>query len=393
MNEDNNRLGAMIDLAILKSDGTMVNYGKRHNIVGDLAWSTNRLNLYGRTLVVQTRSELGSYLVNGTFTLSGRNVYRQTGDVFMNAASAWTVGDLVFFPSGFSSYVTSRSINLSVIQLATSGINISTPSQIIRYKTNTTGFGDYVTSPAPVQSLTLTVLLSTNPNTITTYLTSGQAFAAATTAYSISTISLGYTDGNSGGTVKGAYLDVIPPIDLAIGDALVIQDFRFSTAFDIGLPRPTSVCLSGLDYPCQIQRFMGLNQDFGDPLFCPAPNRIWLMDESNKVPLLSTGMRYMTTNVIASMSTINLTSTPVETIIASTLNTTSQNYTNDAIGGVTIYGMTAIGGTIKQIVFGVLDTTKTPKNVIYGVIEYDTPVVIPVDKVITIGTLLYPKVV
>ena len=372
----NPRIGAVVDLAVLKADGTMVDYGKRHNILGVWADAPTRMSMfYTGIIYTALRDIVGTELLGGTYTLSGNTVYRQSGDVLFNAASAMTVGDMVEFSSGFRAYVTNKQ-SLSTLQLSLSS-NIYIPEQIIRYKTNTVGFGSTITSSGYKQLFTHSSPTRTfSASSITINISA--LYTPTLTPYQLKVIQY------AGSTqLDAGYFDIIPPIDLIAGDAVVLKNFELSMTYDIGLPRNVSDCLIGISEPAQIQRFLGINQDEGNVTF---PDRIWLLDNSNKIPLL-TGMPIVAstpTNAIKLLSSSNI---PLETIVAHPLNETNggvsrtSSYSNNNTQTNMIYGLVLSGGSVKQVAFGY-----STSNVIYGVIEYDTPVTILPDKVLTIKT-------
>jgi len=357
-------LGAVIDLAILKKDGTIVDYGKRHNIWSSWAVNAGRQIYMGiNNTLFWTHNQLGSELLTGTYTLSGNTVYRQTGNVIFNSASGMNVGDHVQFPSGEKAYVLVR--NLSTIQISLSG-SVTTPSQLIRNKTGTNPFnGGEVTGS--YQAAVFSNTLTTTPSSVSRSLSG--LFAPVVVPQTINTIVYAPTQSIS------AYIMLTPAITLSIGDSLIIRDFKNTFTIDIGIPRPftNDDYIQGLSGSGTLQRFLHLTTDISTA--SNIPNRILLMNNANKVSSIS-GIPYSSTIYVAASNI------PTETITA--LDITSDRLptiTNNSTANTNVYGLVTVGGSdISQIILGYFSGSTTS---IINVINYDTPVNIPVNKVLS----------
>jgi ribosomal protein L27 len=357
-------LGAVIDLAILKKDGTIVDYGKRHNIWSSWAVNSSRqLRMATTNYNFYTHTQLGSELLTGTYTLSGNIVYRQTGNVIFNAASGMSVGDHVQFPTGEKAYVLSRS--LSTIQISLSG-SVPTPSQLIRNKTATQPFNSGEATGA-YQTGEFASTVTTTPSSVSRSLSG--LFAPALAPQTINTIIY-----NCFSTING-YVMLIPAITLNIGDSLIIRDFTNTLTLDIGPPRPftNDDQIQGLSGSGTLQRFLHLTTDITTST--NIPNRILLMNNANKVSSIS-GIPYNSTTYVAASNI------PTETITAIDMASDElPNITNNLTANTHVYGLVNIGGSdISQIILGYFSGATTA---IINVINYDTPVNIPVNKVLS----------
>lgn len=360
------RLGAVADFAVLKTDGTLVDYGKRHNIWAGWPWSTGR-QAYMQAIIsttFYTHSAFGSELLVGNYTLSGDRIFRQTGNVIFNSTSGMTLGDYVQFTTGEKGYVINKSINLSTIQISISG-SVPTPTQLIRNKTGTSPFYQSASVNAH-QSKTLTNTVTVSPSSITKNLSG--FFTPATYTQTINTIVYQATN-----TVSG-YFMLSPPIILNVGDALIIKDFKNTLAMDIGTARPfiNDDYIVGLSGTGTLQRFLSQTHDITTNI----PNRILLMNSANKVSPIS-GVPYSATTYVAASNI------PTETIVGSDLLAGGElpTYTNNSTAATHIYGIVNVGGSdISQIILGYWTGSQTQ---IVNVINYDTPVNIPVNKVLS----------
>lgn len=360
-------LGAVADFAILKKDGTIVDYGKVHNIWGaDWANSGARqASITNTSYIFYTHTLVGTEVYSGTYTLSGNTIYRQSGNVFLNSLSASTVNDYVQFTSGERGFITTR--QLSTLQISMSG-SVPTPTQLIRYKIATAPFGNN-RSIGAYQNATMAGTLTYSPSSITVNLSG--TFTPSLTSQVINSIAY-----STGGQTIGGYFSIAPPIIMDIGDALIIRSFKNTLAMNIGIPRPfiNDNYILGLSGSGTLQRFAPQTVDVNSY----AINRIILLDNANKISLLS---GCPTTTYVNYVSASN---TPIEIINATNISINAPGGANDSGCNINVYGMVNIGGNdVSQIL---LANFTNPNTRILDVINYDTPVSIPAGKVLSFTT-------
>lgn len=359
------KLGAVIDISVIKNDGSLVNYGKYHNVLGQLA---NKGGTWRRLYMIDPRTfstydntdgvGYGSSTLSGTYYVTGKTLYG------INPVSLLTIpnGSLFEFPSGFKCYKTTGTSTFSSCSIGVTG---SEPSSIVRlHKTESVGYGISMTSNPLVKQTKLGVI-STSPY-YTSLSTSGiysanvsAQFAPTFSPYDIYRITYHDTD------FHGGYIDIDPPISLDVGDSLTIRDFKYSITFDVDAPRVFAVSpITGLVGSGKMQRTIPYNRDeySGNTGHTGVNSRIYLLTDANKVPFLS-AMR-STTYTPSVNAKYTIITSPRNKLADIDYNATSLL---SAFGA-----FTSDATPIKQILVG--DPSVPP--VISCIIEYDTPIAI-----------------
>jgi len=362
---NNAKLGAVIDISVIKNDGSLVNYGKYHNVLGGLV----NKGLTWRRLYMSDPRTFSTYdntddLGYGSSTLSG--TYYVTGKILygINPVSLLTIpnGSLFEFPSGFKCYKTTGTTTFSSCPISVTG---SEPSSIVRlHKTESVGYGINMTSNTLVKQTNLGVI-TTDPY-YTSLSTSGiysvnlsAQFPPTFSTYDIYRITYHDT------SFHGGYIDIVPPIRLDVGDALVIPDYQYSITFNVDAPRVFAVSpITGLVGSGKMQRTIPYDRDeysLGTG-HTGVNTRIYLLTDANKVPFLS-----------AMRSTTYRPSVTAKYTISTTTRNNLADIDYNATSLLSAFGaFTSDATPIKQILVG--DASVPP--VISCIIEYDTPIAI-----------------
>lgn len=377
------KVGAMVDISVLRKDGTVDHCGEYHNIMGSQVFSEKRMCIGGTTTTFRTLSQIGSESLSGTYSVVDNILYRVSGS--LNLTSSITIGDIIEFPGVFNAYkavngVASLSATLS--RSYWNGITNTIPeSTVIRHKTQTAGFG---TNPAAagfgVQSLAVTNTTNSVSAISGTIIKSISAmFSPSTSNYTLHTIT--YTDSdvtNVGGVTTGNYFNISPPISINIGDSVLLNNFTWRLLYDYYEPKLFGTSpLINLTGSGRYQKLTIVENRIGFFI----PTTIWLLSSNNAVIIPNAIDRAISSNSTSTTSTIPINSfTSFETITAIG---TSPAVTADATESTSCYGVVSIGGYVKQIMYGI----KLGANAhTMGIIEYDTPQYIPAGKIITIGS-------
>jgi hypothetical protein len=346
----NAKFGSKIDLSVKRASGEIENYGEFHNyplpsfITSNFIKGVTYLGS-GVNLEVQSSSDTCILQLSGTFEQNGFTINR--------------VSEAYSFPFDNGLYVFQNGV-VGGWRNAGSGASITVSRSNSVSAQTLYRFIPTITGIQETSVTSITAIYSNGSMTLST--TQPKALPVVVSPYTLRT--LNFCDSGSPG--RGRAIPINPPIDLQIGDAVLINNFTYTFSYPSHTPTTfTTSPLSSLSGSGVFQRTRRITS--GDNI---TANRIFLLTDANKITI---------PDMLGPSDSLLLPSsyTITETIVASQTSSTNAQVSNDMEESHTVIGITSIGGTIKQIAWGT--TTE-----IFGIIEYDTPVVIPTAKVIRV---------
>lgn len=342
--------GSKINLSVKRDNGHIDHYGDFHNhpmnsffTAGHVRGSsTSSLNFASSDLEAITELE-------GTWSQSGDTVSRVTGSATLPASSS-----IYVFEDGtkagwrFTGSGTSITVSKS---------NTVSAQKLFLLRTSTDTGNDKQTLPS--------VSSTRNYSDGEVSISGSGIFAPSSTSYTLRSIrqsQAGATNGN------GVLIDIYPGIPIGVGDAIIINSYEYRFRYPTGEPQEFSVSpISGLSGSGRTQRLSRISvMDSANN-----PNRIYLLSSSNAIFIPD--MYGPTGGTL-----INPSSLTIDETITATGSILSPSLSNDMTDSHSCFGLVDTGGTIKQISWGT--TTE-----LFGIIEYDTPVMIEAGKVLTVG--------
>jgi hypothetical protein len=365
------KLGGVIELEIHRATGAIENYGKIHNIIGAAATVIDRVpynhsgNASHGTVIFASQSTKGSALLSGTYSQSGTTVTRVTGSDSMNDIS---LGDIIKFGSGEWAYKTA---NIGASSCTVSKSQTVPTTTLTRHKTWTNGFGVNITTGAVQQSTSASLYTTTTAysnGVVTATMTSLRTFPAVITPYTLRCVSAGIQL-SSQSAAYGSYYDLPVDINLLAGDVIVIKSWRYTINLASYLPKAFSVSpITGITGTGHIQYLLPLDRS---PTYQVGGPIISLISDANKITpipnILTMGASFLNYSAVTKIEVIPA----VQTLTAAA-------YSNNNTFNNQLVGATSVGGTVKQIIWGGATSA-------FGIIEYDTPVVIPANKALILN--------
>jgi hypothetical protein len=332
-----------------------------YGLDADMSLQLNRADApKSKYMLVGTYSQTGNQLtrVSGENLLNNVVYFWESSGIWMNAVSGNTSTAIV----SKSLEVPAGSQNLWVIRTDLKPFQF--PSLLSSFPVNTIS-SSYGSSSRRDVTYSNGVFSSRNSSTL-------RSPSSLVNGLSISGVNL------AGANQTCCHIFEFPtPITLNMDEFIVIgvNDFVTTWTWDAYAPRVLASCpLTGISTSCKTQRLSPVLVPAVSSLLCaeakPA-TRIYLVSDSNKITLPADfGL------ITASVPPSSL--TPMETI-ASAGTTITPTMANEHMHGNQGVGTVAVGGLVKQIIWG--DLTQ-----LFGVIEFDTPQTINPGQVITIGS-------
>lgn len=348
------KFGSRINLSIKKANGKIRNHGYFYNhpnsqwIINSsnlLFGSVSNLNIY--TLSYNSIRNLGQWQQSGTTIsrVSGSESALSTSGSFYKFADGTYAGVKTW--TGTTSFTSNISQSVSAQDLYEfSSITSSlSESQSLISNSFTRTYSDGVIS-----------LNITSPPLI---------FNPASSPYTLKCIAIGAF---SSPTYRVLLIDIYPEIEIEIGDQIIINSFEYNFDYGDHQPREFAVSpISGISGSGRAQRTRRANERNSST----SPNRIFLISDSNKISIPD--MYGPTGGTLVNPSSLTIDQSLTAT--GSTVNTTELN---GYIDSHSCFSNVTSTGTYKQIAWGT--TTE-----IFGIIEYDTPVLIESGKTLTVG--------
>lgn len=346
------RLGATIDLTINRANGTKENRIIENVLSNGWLGNGGRLSVSGSVTFTTTPNILLSAIA-GTFSQSGVTVTRDSG-----TGNLLNVGtnDMVIFGSGQHCYKNTAGSATTFDSFTTQSVSSTTLSVF---------FSNTKSSAAP------SIQTSPSVSTIGTYLsgfttlelTAPYTFTPTVSSYVFHSLYMPYA-----GVSFAAAMFHMPNTVLSAGDSLTINAMVVRNTWDDFRPRAfTTSPLTGITTTGRIQRL----RDPAANENAAAINRIYLTVDANK---------YTIPDMIPAGSSVTPAALTIDqTLVATSITNTASVVANEFAATSTAFGvLTAPAKAYKQIIWG--STT-----LLYGVIEFDTPLVLSAGQVITVG--------
>jgi hypothetical protein len=362
------KVGGILELEILRANGDVEYIGKIHNILGAAVLPSDRVPFSGPSSAnngvpyFYTQSSFGTEDLPGTFSQTGTTVTRESGAYVV---SDLTDGDIIQFATGEWAYVTSSALAASCTVSKSQNVATTTAK---RYRTNTSGFGANANTGSIQAAIggIYGVNSAYSNGVFTNTMVAPRAFPTVVTPYTLRCISAGIYM-SSQALSYASYYDLPSPLSLLAGDTIIIKSWVHTITLNEYLPIEFAVSpMNGLSGSGRYQSLHPMGNNIEASNGSP---RIWLVSDANKI-VIPNRLTYNASYLLPA------TFTPIETLVAVSVNT-PPSFSNNATETAFLIAASTIGGTVKQIIWG-------SSTQLYGVIEFDTPVVIAPDKAITI---------
>lgn len=353
--------GFVINLQVKRANGTVDDYGEFHNVMLPDGFNFLPLltNSGGGTLncFVTTNTTRIKNAASGTFSQAGTTITRQSGTFDLNTLFN---GAGMRFGTGEFSYKTAN-INSSSCTVSKSQIVATTTLDYYAWTNANNNIGQAGAGFFPHTR--------TYSNGVITW-TAGSSYSLPVNpgaAYSMTRITYRWPQ-PSGSLTDGSAFDLPIAITVNTGDQVVITSSIVRATWDAYAPRVFAASpIVGYTGSGKTQRLLRATDN--DSV---TNARIYLVSDANKlIPLPNMPGPADPYVTVASL-------TKIETITPSVASLVGPGYGNNYFGGMDIVGTVVTGGTVKQIFYG--DTTN-----MWGVVEYDTPIVVAPGEIITLN--------
>jgi hypothetical protein len=352
------RIGAVLTIEVRDKSGKIKHAEEIHNILGNgMLNEWNQISTAG-LFYLQTTT-LRTVFSSSTWSASAGALTRTTGTDTLSSIS----NELMSFGSGERSYAASGSgTSATLVSPLTLG-----PTTLIVYHTSTrdnisnvpSGYTWVVTSPIFTQAYSNGVYTHTmNNGPFSTNPTTG--------SFTLARITLRYT--TNAGNIRFSHFDLAASVGIVPGDVITISSLVLT--FNFSDYQPIAFAVSPITGLTGSGHFQYLRRILSE--VATAPSRIYLISDANKITPIPDLLSYTGGSVINPASI-----TAIETMTA-TGSSINASASNDGMKSHSITGVTAVGGTVKQIAWGI-------PSELYGIIEYDTPVSIASAKALTVG--------
>jgi hypothetical protein len=352
------KIGAVLTIEVRDKNGKIKHTEEIHNILGNgMLNEWNQISTAG-LFYLQTTA-IKTTFSSSTWSATAGALTRTTGSDSLPSV----INELLSFGSGERSYGLSGSgTSATLVSPLTLG-----PTTLTIYHTSTrdnisnvaSGYTWVTANPTFTQAYS---------NGVYTHTMNNGPFSTnpATGSFSLARITLRYT--TNAGNIRFSHFDLAAPISIVAGDVVTISSVVLTYTFSNY--QPIAFAVSPITGLTGSGHFQYLRRILGE--VATAPSRIYLISDANKITPIPDLLSYTGGSVINPASI-----TAIETLSAtgSFINAAASN---DGLKSHSITGVTAVGGTVKQIAWGI-------PTELYGIIQYDTPVSIATAKALTVG--------